>query len=78
MKVGELRVGQGGFEMMTPTGLRMVTLRCTVDGHVMVDDVSGGGLLLEPLKITQLASSDVAQPHEIARAQRAASSRRRS
>lgn len=30
--------------MTTPEGDRPITLRATVDGHVMVEEISGGGI----------------------------------
>lgn len=56
MKMGEIRSSPDGtFIMQTPDGVRDVTLRCTVEGSVEVEEVSGGGLLIKPLMVTQLA-----------------------
>jgi hypothetical protein len=63
MKPGEIRVGPSDrFEMMTPSGLRAVTLRCRTDGVVMVEQVAGGGMSIAPLaiQVTERTSADEA------------------
>jgi hypothetical protein len=52
MKMGEICLGTSNhFEMMTPDGLRPVTLRCATDGTVMVEQVAGGGLTIAPMVV---------------------------
>lgn len=53
MKMGELRFSPmtEQFYLMTPAGERPVTLRCTQAGVVMVEEVAGGGLSIQPLQI---------------------------
>lgn len=55
----------GDFIMQTPGGPRRVTLRCTVDGHVMVEDVAGGGVSLQAVKITMHAEKNDEQTPEV-------------
>ncbi len=58
MKMGEIgfdpAFGPSGFIMQTTTGVKPVTLRCTHSGEVHVEEVSGGGMTVRPLKITQI------------------------
>ncbi len=71
MKMGELRIisgmgGSFGFVLATPAGPRDVTLRVDTEGHVMVEEIAGGGISLEPLRITQVDQQ--AQQHQTGQA----------
>lgn len=76
MSMGEIHLDpqSGEFFMQTPSGARRITLRCRNDGTVMVEEVAGGGMTIQPVKVT-ITPTSVAETHEIARALRAQSSR---
>lgn len=79
MKLGEIRVRpDGGFAMMTPTGIQDVTLRCTTAGVVEVEEVaSQRGLPVEALAIAMTQPLPSGQTSVVAEVQRQRAERRR-
>lgn len=57
LKMGQIAVdlATGGFVLAAPEGPRAVTLRCRHDGVVCVEEVAGGGMSVQPLRIQQIS-----------------------